>query len=543
MRSATHRVAAASRSRRSPTTAWFGWSSRTVARGSLPTSASGSSTGSCRVGRGQGARPGSASPSSATSCRRTGVASGSRARSAAGAASRSTCPAAERAAMARILIVDDDTSIRTHLAACVCELGHGADVAADAMEALAVMDRSAVDVVLSDVRMAGMDGLALLRELRRRHPDAGVVLMTAYATVPDAVEAIRSGAYDYLVKPFSLEQVGLVLARLIEVQMLRRENRALRQVLEAPLPLASRNPAMQQALATARRAAASDARVLVTGERGAGKNVLAAAIHRWSPRGGQPFVTIRCTIGAGQVLESELFGRARGPLTGAWRDKPGNVEAAEGGTVLLDDIGELPLELQAKLLHFLEECRCSRAGEPDTIAARVRIVAATSRDLPDEVRAGRFREDLFDRLNVIVLRLPPLRERREDLPALTDDILTALSLRHQRSGLTLTPGARRAIGKYSWPGNVRELSNALERAVVLARSDTITADDLPDQVLAPGEDLQTPFITVVPGSLDDVERAHVQRVLAESATLEQAATRLGIDSTTLWRKRKRWGLG
>jgi NtrC-family two-component system response regulator AlgB len=444
--------------------------------------------------------------------------------------------------MATILIVDDDTSIRTHLAACVCELGHEAEVAADAMEALAVMDRSTFDVVLSDVRMAGMDGLTLLRELRRRHPDAGVVLMTAYATIPDAVEAIRGGAYDYLVKPFSLEQVALVLARLLEVQTLRHENRALRQAVEAPLPLESRNPTMQQLLATGRRAAASDATMLVTGERGVGKNVMAAAIHRWSPRGSRLFVTIPCATLAGHLLESELFGHVRGAFPGAWRDKSGGLEAAEGGTAYLDEVGELPPELQAKLLRFLEERRFERVGGTDSITATTRIIAATSRDLGAEVRAGRFREDLFYRLNVIALRLPPLRDRGEDLPALTDDLLATLSLRHQRRGLTVTPSARRAIVQYAWPGNVRELVNALERAVVLARGDTITAEDLPDQVLAPAAGLSVPVTATVPGSLEDVERAHVQRMLAESATLEEAATRLGIDSTTLWRKRKRWGL-
>ena len=444
--------------------------------------------------------------------------------------------------MPSVLIVDDDTSIRTHLAAFVRELGHETEVAADAMEALAVMERSAFDVVLSDVRMAGMDGLALLRELRRRCPETGVVLMTAYGTIPDAVEAIRSGAYDYLVKPFSLDQVGLVLDRALEVQALRHENRALRQAVEAPLPLESRNPTMQQILATARRAAASDATILVTGESGVGKNVVSAAIHRWSPRSSCPFVTIACTTLAEHLLESELFGHVRGAFTGAWRDKPGRLEAAEGGTAFLDEVGELPPELQAKLLRFLEERRFERVGGTDTITVSTRIIAATSRDLGGEVRAGRFREDLFYRLNVIALRLPPLRERREDLPALTDHILTTLSLRHHRRGLKMTPGARRAIETYPWPGNVRELINALERGVVLSRGDTITAEDLPDQVLAPATGLPAPSIATVPGSLEDVERAHVERVLAESATLEDAATRLGINPTTLWRKRKRWRL-
>jgi DNA-binding NtrC family response regulator len=363
--------------------------------------------------------------------------------------------------MASILIVDDDASIRTHLAACVCELGHEAAVAGDALEALAVTDRGAFDVVLSDVRMAGMDGLALLRELRRRHPEIGVVLMTAYATIPDAIEAIRGGAYDYLVKPFSLEQVRLVIARLLEVQTLRDENRTLRHALEAPLPSESRNPTMQHLLATARRAAVSDATVLVTGERGVGKNVIAAAVHRWSPRSGRRFVTIPCTTRPEHLLESELFGHVRGAFTGAWRDKPGVLEAADGGTTLLDEVGELPLEVQAKLLRFLEEHRFERVGGTETIIAPARIVAATSRDLAAEIRAGRFREDLFDRLNVIALRLPPLRERREDLPALTDDILTTVSLRHQRGGLRLTPGSATCPREVSL---ARECPRARQRA-------------------------------------------------------------------------------
>jgi two-component system, NtrC family, response regulator AlgB len=444
--------------------------------------------------------------------------------------------------MASVLIVDDDAGIRTHLATYLRDLGHAVEATADGTTALTAIERGAFDAVLSDVRMAGMDGFALLRELRQRHPETGVVLMTAYATVPDAVEAIRSGACDYLVKPFSLEQLGLVLARLLEVQALRRENRTLRLAVEAPPLLESSNPSMQQIIATARRAAASDATILITGESGVGKNVLAAAIHRWSSRSSRPFVTIACTTLAEHLLESELFGHVRGAFTGAWRNKPGRLEAAEGGTAFLDEVGELPPELQAKLLRFLEERRFEAVGSMDTTTVDTRIIAATSRDLAVEVRAGRFRDDLFYRLNVIALRLPPLRERREDLPALTDHLLTTLAARHGRPGLALTRAARRAIATYPWPGNVRELINALERAVVLAGDSTIDADDLPDQVVEPASALPVPSLAATQGSLADVERAHVQRVLKESVTLEEAATRLGIDPTTLWRKRKRWGL-
>jgi len=444
--------------------------------------------------------------------------------------------------MASVLIVDDDPGIRTHLASYLQDLGHDTAAASDAAAALGAMTQRPFDAVLSDVRMAGIDGFELLHELRRRHPETGVVLMTAYATIADAVEAIRGGAYDYLVKPFSLEQAGLTLARLFEVQSLRHENLTLRQAVEPPALLESRNAGMERVVATARRTAASDATVLITGESGVGKNVLAAAIHRWSPRASKPFVTIACTTLSEHLLESELFGHVRGAFTGAWRDKLGRLEAAEGGTAFLDEVGDLPLELQAKLLRFLEERRFERVGSTDTITVGTRIIAATSRDLASEIRGSRFREDLFYRLNVIPLQLPPLRERREDLTALADHVLRTLSVRHRRPALTLTSAARRAIERYPWPGNVRELINALERAVVLVREDVIGAEDLPDRVMAPTAELPPPSLAEMPGSLEDLERAHVQRVMAESSTLEEAALRLGINPTTLWRKRKRWGL-
>ncbi len=442
--------------------------------------------------------------------------------------------------MARILVVDDEKNIRNHLARYLTEFGHGVDTAANAPAALAALDRHAADVVLSDVRMAGMDGLALLREIRQRWPDTVVVLMTAYATVPQAVEAMRAGAYDYLVKPFALDQVRLLLDRVLEVQALRRENRTLRDAIEQPALLESASPAMQRVLATARQVAASDATVLLTGESGTGKNVLASAIHAWSPRCGGPFVTIACTTLAEHLLESELFGHVRGAFTGAWKDKPGRLEAAQGGSVFLDEVGELPPELQAKLLRFIEEHRFERVGGSDTIEADARIIAATNRDLEAEVHGGRFRQDLFFRLNVVGIRLPSLRERMEDLPALTDHILASLCARHRRSSLHLAPNVRPTLAAYRWPGNVRELVNALERAVVLARGDTVHAEDLPDRLLAPLA--ATPSPTEGELSLEELERRHIQQVLADSATLEEAAARLGINPTTLWRKRRRYGI-
>jgi len=444
--------------------------------------------------------------------------------------------------MATVLIVDDEKNIRSHLATYVRGLGHRVETAADAAEALRVLEGIEADVLFADVRMPGMDGVELLRELRRRRPDMAVVLMTAYATVRGAVEAMRDGAYDYLVKPFDLDEAGLLLERLLEVRTLRRENRDLRRAVEAPPLLESLEPAMRRVLAVARQAAASDATVLLTGESGTGKNVLAAAIHGWSPRATGPFVVVSCTTLSEHLLESELFGHAKGAFTGAWRDHPGRLAGAAGGTVFLDEVGELPRDLQAKLLRFLEEHRFERVGETTTREVDVRILAATNRELDAEVREGRFRQDLFYRLRVIDIALPPLRERPADVPGLVDHLLQTLCARHRRRLVPLAPAARAALLAYDWPGNIRELVNALERALVLCRDDLIRPDDLPDHVLAPASTTMAAAGEGSGTSLEDLEQRQVRRVLAESATLEEAAARLGINPTTLWRKRRRWGL-
>jgi NtrC-family two-component system response regulator AlgB len=300
---------------------------------------------------------------------------------------------------------------------------------------------------------------------------------------------------------------------------------------------------MRRALETAQRAAASDATVLLLGESGTGKNVLARALHAFSTRRSGPFVAVPCAALSESLFESELFGHVKGSFTGAWKDKPGRLEAAASGTLFLDEIGELTPEVQVKLLRFLEERRFERVGDTRTREVDVRLVAATNRDLEQEVAAGRFRADLYYRLAVVVVRLPALRARAEDLPALVDHLLAGLCARHGRPRPALEPRAREAIAAYAWPGNVRELANALERALVLSPGDSIPAESLPDAVLAP------PAAAAPEGaasaeslSLEQVERRHVQRVLAGSATLDEAAARLGIDPTTLWRKRKRWGL-
>jgi two-component system, NtrC family, response regulator AlgB len=446
--------------------------------------------------------------------------------------------------MASILVVDDEKNIRAMLASYLQARGHKVEVAADGTAALDCLRRAAFDVVFSDVRMAGIDGLALLREIRGRWSDVVVVLMTAYATVPQAVEVMRAGAYDYLVKPFSVEEVGLTLDRVLEVSSLRHENRALKIALDRPVLLESKNARMNRVIAMVRQAAASDATVLLTGESGTGKGVLAHALHDWSGRAKGPFVAIACTTLSEHLLESELFGHVRGAFTGAWKDKAGRLEAADGGTLFLDEIGELSAALQSKLLRFLEERRFERVGGSATIEVDARIVAATNRELEAEVGRGTFREDLFYRLNVVRIEPPPLRDRPEDLPALARHLLAIHAARYRKPALQLDPEAEHALGRYRWPGNVRELVNVLEHAVVVCRGDRLLVDDLPDRLHAPASGQEPIAAPAAVGSvpLEEVERRHIERVLADSATLEEAAARLGISSTTLWRKRKRWRL-
>ena len=440
--------------------------------------------------------------------------------------------------MAKLLIVDDEKNIRRSLATFFESCGHRVELAESAQGALAVLAANGqVDLILSDYRMAEMNGLELLREVKRRYPEILVVLITAYATVESAVEAMKAGAYDYLAKPFSLDQIRHVVDRALEVKALRSENQELRDTLDELPLLDSKSAAMVDLLATARQAANSGATILLTGESGTGKNVLARQIHLWSPRRDRPFVVVNCTTLSEHLLESELFGHVRGAFTGAIKDKPGRMEAAEGGSVFLDEIADLPAALQTKFLRFLQEQRFERLGDQKTIQVDARIIAASNRDLQAEVTAGRFRSDLFYRLNVIMLRLPALRERGADIVPLAERLLSAARTRNRRPGLKLSPEAAEALAAYRWPGNVRELRNAIERATVLSRGDLIKKEDLPDMIFHPT--LAAPASSSE-ASLDQVEEEHIRRVLTNATTLEEAADTLGISLATLWRKRKRY---
>ena len=441
--------------------------------------------------------------------------------------------------MAKLLIVDDEKNIRTNLAALFESRGYQVLTAESGQRALALLTDGGLDLVLTDYRMAEMNGYELLRYIKDRDPGIMVILMTAYATVENAVAAMKAGAYDYLTKPFTLDQVEHAVERALETRRLRNEVRGLRDTLEERPFLESRSPAMQRLLHDAQRVAASEAAILLTGESGTGKNVLARQIHRWSLRREGAFVVVNCTTLSEQLLESELFGHVKGSFTGAIKDKPGRLEGANGGTIFLDEIADLTAALQAKFLRFVQEQNFERVGGDNTIHVDARIIAASNRDLPAEVAAHHFREDLFYRLNVIALRVPPLRERIEDILPLAERLLSAAAMRNRRTHLQLSSDAQMAIAKYHWPGNVRELRNAVERAVVLSRSDLIGPECLPDTLFRP-HSMTT--VSVSPSSLGEIERAQIMRVLAESPTLQDAADALGINATTLWRKRRRYKL-
>jgi NtrC-family two-component system response regulator AlgB len=440
--------------------------------------------------------------------------------------------------MASLLLVDDERNIRVRLAGFFESCGHSVQTAETAKQALELLTAgSPVDLVLTDYRMAELNGLELLQQIKRQAPETPVVLMTAYGTIENAVAAMKAGAYDYLAKPFSLEQIQHVVDRALEIRKLRAENRALRDTLEERPLLDSRSSTMRRLLDTARQAARSEATILLSGESGTGKNVLARQIHQWSPRSQNPFVVVNCTTLSEHLLESELFGHVRGAFTGAIKDKPGRLEAADCGTVFLDEIGDLSPALQTKFLRFVQEQSFERVGGMQTIRVDTRIIAASNRDLVAEVAAHHFRDDLFYRLNVITLRVPPLRERHEDILPLAERMLQAEAIRNQRPGLCFSAEAAATLTRYSWPGNVRELRNAIERAVVLASSDTIMPDHLPDNVFRESAETAP---AASPRNIDEMERDLIIRVLAESPTLEDAAQTLGINASTLWRKRKRY---
>jgi two-component system response regulator AtoC len=385
----------------------------------------------------------------------------------------------------RVLVADDEENLRLVLRTLLRRHGYEVETAATGEEALTLVDSFGPDVVLTDVRMPKMGGLDLLQTLRAKGNEATVIVMSAYGNMDLAIEAMKAGAYDYVQKPFKPDEVVLTLRKAEERESLRRENRALRDEIRKEHrfeDILAKSPRMQEIFRTITKIADYKTTILVTGESGVGKELVARAVHHRSNRRGGPFVPVNCGAIPENLLESELFGHKKGAFTDAVQDRRGLFEEATNGTLFLDEIGELPLALQVKLLRVLEDEKIRRVGDTKDLQVDVRIVAATHRDLTSETKAGRFREDLFYRLNVLHIHCPPLRERREDIPLLIEHFLARNNVRLGTRIRGLDTEARRLLYEYSWPGNVRELENTIERAMVLAESDQIVATDLSERI-------------------------------------------------------------
>jgi len=435
----------------------------------------------------------------------------------------------------RILVVDDEQHVRNSLATWFREEGYEVSVASSGKEALATLTREGTNILLVDIKMPGMDGLELQRKARELAPDATIIIMTAYASVETAVQALKEGAYDYIVKPFDPETVSRLVRKAAERYALLAENRALRERIASALPslVAAPGGAMAPVIELVEQVAPTDTSVLITGESGTGKELLARLVHAKSNRRFGPFVVVNCGALAEGVLESELLGHERGAFTGAVARRRGKVELADEGTLFLDEIGDVSQKVQVDMLRVLQERELTRVGGNTPVPVDFRLVTATHRDLEEEVAAGRFREDFYFRINVFTIHLPPLRERPEDIPVLAEHFLAHFADQMNRRVAGFTPEATSALVAYPWPGNVRELANAIERAVVMCRGDQIEAKHFPFAAAAPASE----------ASLAAAEEAHIRRVLASSSfNVAQAARILDIDRVTLYNKMKRYGI-
>jgi DNA-binding NtrC family response regulator len=443
----------------------------------------------------------------------------------------------------RILVVDDEERMAGVVAMALGRAGYECETCSSGDEALAALEARGADVAVSDWKMAGMDGLELLQRLRAQRPDLPVILITAFASVPSAVAAMRAGAFDYVTKPFDNDELRAVVARALEMTRLERENRYLRQEIGTrygPDAMIAASPRSLELLDLLRRVAPSRSTVLIQGESGTGKELVARMLHYWSERVGRPFVAVNCTAFAEGVLESELFGHEKGAFTGATVSRAGCFQRASGGTLFLDEIGEVGPDFQAKLLRVLQDGEVLPVGAAQPVAVEVRVVAATNRVLRDEVAAGRFREDLYFRLNVIPVHLLPLRERREDVLPLAHHFLARHTAEAGRR-LAFAAETEQAFLTHPWRGNVRELENAVERAVVLARTDVVTPEDL---LLDETSDGTRPATgDTLQHALDATTAERIRAALeAARGQRNEAARALGIDRTTLYRLMKRLAL-
>ncbi len=439
---------------------------------------------------------------------------------------------------AHLLIVDDDKITLDLLREVLFKEGYQITTASSGEEAIALGKEYIFDVVITDIRMGETNGMEVLRSFKKTQPETSVIVITAFGSMDNAIEAIREGAFDYISKPFKLEEVKFTVKRSLEQKRILEENRYYRQELLEKYQIRNavgRTPQMLQVYKTIARVANSKSTILLYGERGTGKELIARSIHYNSYRNNRPFIPVDCASLVETLMESELFGHVRGAFTGAHFTKRGLFEEADGGTLFLDEVGNLSLSIQAKLLRFLQEHEIKRVGGTESIKVDVRIIAATNQPIEPLIKNGKFREDLFDRLNVISITLPPLRERREDIPLLAIHFLQRFSQENKKNISHFSPEALEILTKYSWPGNVRELENAIERAVILSTNPIILPEDLPKKICDEVKGVESkPLEELLP--LKEMERRYVLKVLeATRGNKKKASEILGIDRTTLYR--------
>jgi two-component system nitrogen regulation response regulator NtrX len=438
-----------------------------------------------------------------------------------------------------VLVVDDEPSVLLETAASL-KRQYDVLTASRAEDAERMVGEQRVDLVLTDLRLPGKDGIALLTALKAARPELPVVLMSGHGSIEEAVKAIQLGAIDFVEKPFGPERLQVTVERALELKALQRENEQLRSLAGAADEMVGKSRVLEQIRSEIAKVAKTDAKVLVTGESGAGKELIARAIHRQSARARGPFEKLNCAALPKDLVESELFGYEKGAFTGAMQMKRGRLEAADLGTLFLDEVGDMSLDTQAKFLRAIETGEIERLGSTKTISVDARIVAATNKDLGEEIKEGRFREDLFYRLNVVPIHIPPLRARREDIPLLVAHFVDRIGAEHGRGRRVVTPEAMKLLSEYSWPGNIRELKNLIERLLIMTDRDSIGPDDVED-ALPPDTGEGPP--SEIKAARDKAERDAIHGMLRECQwNVSEAARRLGMDRGYLHRKIKRYGL-
>ncbi len=435
---------------------------------------------------------------------------------------------------ANVLLVDDEQNILRTMKICLESIGLDVTAVSKPDDALKAAGQTQYDIAFFDLKMYPIDGLQLLTEVKKLKPDIIVVIVTAHGSVDTAVKAIKQGAYDYLQKPFDFQELQHFAQKVYDHFKLQKELKNLQEQLyryEAAEDIITNDSRMVSLQNLAREVAETNISVLIQGESGTGKELFARYIHRLSPRNGGPFMTVNCAALSESLLESELFGHVKGAFTGAVRDRQGRFEAAEGGTVFLDEISEIPTTTQAKLLRFLQSREFERVGDTQTLKVDVRFIAATNRDIKQELASGKFRDDLYYRINGVTISLPPLRNRPDDIPLLIKHFIKKFS---PDTPPEIDADAFSLLTNYRWPGNVRQLENVIERGVLLAHGRKIEAYHLPDEI----QNQESKRLV----SLEHLEKEHIARVINETSTVEEASSILGIDPATLWRKRKKYGL-